>query len=159
MMITVHQLLVSTEIGGAAGIALSLADATRASGRATLVWAPGIGMASRRATNMAIRCGVFDAAAATSRTPIRAAWANMKLCKALRQSGPGLVHVHSPGFYGALRWGLRFSGLRRVAHVHIESDQSFFQWAFRQPPELIITCARFLERSVSAALPQASAKD
>jgi glycosyltransferase involved in cell wall biosynthesis len=63
------------------------------------------------------------------------------------------VHVHSPYHYGALRWGLRLSGLKRVAHVQLQADEETLRWAFRTAPELIITCAQFLVNHVRRALP------
>jgi glycosyltransferase involved in cell wall biosynthesis len=85
---------------------------------------------------------------------LRAAKANWRVWRGLSRGAPGLAHVHSPGAYGALRRGLGFSGLRRVAHVQIEEDPALLRWAFRSPPDLIITCARFLVDQVRRALPE-----
>jgi glycosyltransferase involved in cell wall biosynthesis len=43
----------------------------------------------------------------------------------------------------------------KVAHVQIEEDLALLRWAFRRPPNLIITCARYLVDHVRRALPEA----
>jgi glycosyltransferase involved in cell wall biosynthesis len=83
----------------------------------------------------------------------RAALGNATLARVLRRRRPGLVHLHSPVQYGAIRHGLRFAGLKRIVHVHLEEDVAGLRWAFRSPPELIVTCARFLVQHVRMTLP------
>jgi glycosyltransferase involved in cell wall biosynthesis len=41
-------------------------------------------------------------------------------------------------------------------HVQLEERQVGLQWAFKHPPELIITCARYLVEYVRQTLPEAS---
>jgi len=82
-----------------------------------------------------------------------AAISNWRLGRNLRGHGPGLAHVHAPQHYGVLRWGLSRAGVDRIAHVHLEEDVGGLRWAFREPPELIVTCARFLVDLVNRALP------
>jgi len=65
-----------------------------------------------------------------------------------------LVHVQSPSVYRLLLPALLFSRSSFAVHVHIEEDLETLQWAFRRPPELIITCARFLSDYVRRALPE-----
>jgi len=86
-------------------------------------------------------------------TRFPAAFANWRLSRSIRGYGQGLAHVHSALPYGALRWGLSRAGVRRVAHIQIEEDVGGLRWAFRQPPELIVTCAQFLVSLVKRALP------
>jgi glycosyltransferase involved in cell wall biosynthesis len=47
---------------------------------------------------------------------------------------------------------MRLSGLKRVVHVHLDTRGEGLQWALRHPPELIITCAKFLIPHVREAL-------
>jgi glycosyltransferase involved in cell wall biosynthesis len=84
---------------------------------------------------------------------LAAAQANLAMARRLRRAGRGIVHVHAPVWYGALRWGLKFSGSTRVVHVHIEEDEGMLRWAMKSPPELVITCARFLVGPARLALP------
>jgi glycosyltransferase involved in cell wall biosynthesis len=41
-----------------------------------------------------------------------------------------------------------------VVHVHLDEDEEGLCWAFQTPPDLIITCARFLEGHVRRTLPE-----
>jgi glycosyltransferase involved in cell wall biosynthesis len=49
---------------------------------------------------------------------------------------------------------LKLSRLQSVVHVHLDEDEEGLRWAFRTPPDLIITCARFLEGYVRRTLPE-----
>jgi glycosyltransferase involved in cell wall biosynthesis len=149
-----HQFLVSREFGGAGAVALHVADHLRRVGRAATVWVPGRGPAWDEVAKLGLPAREYDAASAFSDWRLRAAWANWKLGAVLRRRRPGLLHVHAPHFYGALRGAFRRSGLLRVVHVHLESDNEGLRWAFRQPPELIVTCARFLVEQVRDTLPE-----
>jgi glycosyltransferase involved in cell wall biosynthesis len=147
-----HQLLVSREIGGAGVVALRLATEAKSRGLKSQIWVPGEGAALKEAAGLGLAAAPIDLAPAFSSSRIRAALANWRIGRRLRHFRPGLVHVHSPVFYGSLRWALRFSGLKRVVHVHLEEGAGF-HWVFNDPPELIITCARFLVEHVRRGLP------
>src|SRR5262245_43868004 len=56
--------------------------------------------------------------------------------------------------YRALRVALKLSRLKSVVHVQLDEDAEGLRWAFRTPPDLIITCARFLEGYVRRTLPE-----
>lgn len=152
-----HQVLVSRQIGGAAAIALQVARHLRENGRDTRVWLPGAGPAQDEAGRLGLPTGAYDAEAAAGRSLLGAGWANWRLSRAVLRDGRGVVHVHSPGYYGALRWGLKRSGLARIVHVHLEEGEIGLRWAFRIAPELVICCARFLTDQVRRALPEDSA--
>jgi glycosyltransferase involved in cell wall biosynthesis len=151
-----HQVLVSRELGGAGLVALHLARHLTRNGRAPHVWIPGPGPAQAEATRLGLPCGTYDAESAASPSVFRAGLANWRLARALKPSGPGLVHVHSPGYYGALRRGLIRTGLTRVVHVQLEEGEPSLRWAFKSAPDLIIPCARFLVDLVRRALPEGS---
>jgi glycosyltransferase involved in cell wall biosynthesis len=148
-----HQFLVSRDLGGGGAIALRLGRDLCQAGTQTRVWIPGEGAAVQEAIGMGLTVHSFDAERVASRWRLVAAAGNWGISRQLRRLGPGLVHVHSPLQYGRLRWGLRRSGLKRVVHVQIEESEESLRWAFKTPPELIVTCARFLEPSVRRALP------
>jgi glycosyltransferase involved in cell wall biosynthesis len=118
------------------------------------VWIPGRGAAWQEAERLGLIPLEFDAERALGAAMLRAAIANLRVGMQLRHGRPGLVHVHGPLFYGALRHALGLSGLQRVVHVHIEEDPVGLQWAFQRPPDLIITCANFLVEHVRQALPE-----
>lgn len=153
-----NHVLVSAELGGAGRIGLHLARFLADRGEGSRVWVPGPGPAQAETERLGLPFGTYDAAAAASPSRIRAGVANWKFGRALRRSGPGLVHVHSPGHYGALRWGLERSGLVRVAHVHLEDGPELLRWAFRSPPEMIVTCAKFLVDHVRTSIGEAAAR-
>jgi glycosyltransferase involved in cell wall biosynthesis len=148
-----HQVLVSSELGGAGHIALNLARFLRERGQECRVWLAGPGPAHAETARLGLPFGTYDVNAVLSPSVVRAGVANWSLSRALKRFGPGIAHVHSPGHYGALRWGLKRSGLLRVAHVHLEEGPEVLRWAFRSPPELIITCATFLVDHLRRMLP------
>jgi glycosyltransferase involved in cell wall biosynthesis len=58
--------------------------------------------------------------------------------------------------YGVLRRGLTSADVARVVHVHLEEAADGLRWAFRHPPEVIVTCATFLAEYVRGCLPVAT---
>jgi glycosyltransferase involved in cell wall biosynthesis len=150
-----HQVLVSKELGGAGLFALRIADGLRRRSRPAPVWVPGEGAAAREARRLGLDVRGYDAGLISGTQPRwRAAIDNLGLARGLRLGGPGLVHVHSPSAYRLLLPGMLLTGLRRVAHVQIDEAPEGLRWAFRRPPELIITCARYLVEAVRRALPR-----
>src|SRR4029078_6837966 len=71
----------------------------------------------------------------------------------LRRRGRGVIHIHSPHTYAALRHCFRLAAVLRVLHIHLDFPVESLRWTLREPPELIITCARFLIDRVRQALP------
>jgi glycosyltransferase involved in cell wall biosynthesis len=149
---TYHQVLAAAGLGGANRVALQLA--ARRDGEASRVWVPGPGAARDEAVRLGVAVAAYDGPDAFGRNVLRSAWANAGLGLRLRRGGPGLVHVHGTLCFGTLRAGLWLSGLRQVVHAHLEQDEASLRWALRRPPDLIITCARFLAEQVRRALPE-----
>lgn len=148
-----HQVLASGELGGGELVGLQIAAHLQQQGRSACVWVPGTGRAGETARNLGLQVETYDAAGASGRSMRSSAKANLAMAQRLRRAGRGVVHVHAPVWYGALRWGLTFSGSTRVVHVHIEEDEGMLRWAMKSPPELVITCAQFLVSAVRRALP------
>jgi glycosyltransferase involved in cell wall biosynthesis len=148
-----HQFLVASELGGAGMVALQIAAFLSRNGLESRVWTPGRGPALDEARRRGLEAQEFDTAQAFNPRRLIAAWGNWKIASRLRRWTRGLVHVHGPSCYGALHWGLKLSGFKRVVHVQIEESEPLLQWAFQHPPELIITCAQFLVPQVRHALP------
>lgn len=149
-----HQILVARELGGAGVIATRLADDLRQQGRHSMVWYPGPGPACEEALRRGLATQEYDIEHAFSRNPLGAAYANWKFGRRLGRFAPGVAHLHAPVYYGALHRGLRQSGVRPIVHVHIEGDIEGLRWAFRSPPDVIVTCAKFLVDFVRGALPK-----
>jgi glycosyltransferase involved in cell wall biosynthesis len=151
---SIHQFLVSTEYGGAAEIAIQLARQSQAmSGARAHVWAPAEGRASQCVRALGLPIHFYDGRGAFSRSRIRAGAANLATAARLRKFGRGLIHVHAPHTYAALRHGFRLAGVKRLLHIHLDFDLEMLGWALRFPPDLIVTCSRALVDKVREALP------
>jgi glycosyltransferase involved in cell wall biosynthesis len=154
------QVLVSKELGGAGLFALRIADELRQRSLPSRVWIPGEGAATHEAQRLGLDIGYFDAALISGRqSRLQATIANLEFWKNLRRGGGGLVHVHSPQPYRLLLPSLMLARVRRVAHVQIHEQRDGFRWAFRYPPHLIITCARYLVETVRQSLPPSFQED
>jgi glycosyltransferase involved in cell wall biosynthesis len=150
-----HQVLVSKDLGGAAFIALRIADELRHRSRPTRVWVPGQGAAAGEARRLGLDVQCYDPALISGTQPLwRAVIGNLGFARDLRPGDRGLVHVHSPHAYRLLLPSLMLSKMRRVAHVQIDEEAAVLRWAFRCPPDLIVTCARYLVEQVRRALPR-----
>jgi len=135
-------------------IALRIAEELRRRSRAVRVWVPGDGAAMREARRLGLDVAPYSAALLSSdRSRWETVVGNLRLFRELSWAGRGLVHVHSPYVYRALVPSLQLSGMPSVVHVQIEDETEGLRWAFRRPPDLTITCARFLMDRVRQALP------
>jgi glycosyltransferase involved in cell wall biosynthesis len=150
---TYHQFLISHEIGGAALVGLNVAEHLQQSKQRCQVWLPGPGPAARAAAEIGLSTTRYHAPALLSPWKARAGLGNWRLARRLRRYGPGLIHIHSPFHYAAVRWALKWAGLKRVLHIHLDFGMEGLRWALHTPPELIVTCARSLVDSVRRALP------
>src|SRR5437588_112773 len=153
-----HHFLFSPEIGGAARTAFLLAEDLHQRGHKSSVWLPPDGPAAREVRRLGPEVCTYNRAAAFSSWKFTTVCENLKIARRLQAGRPGVAHVHHPQLYGALRFGLSRSRLKRVVHVQIEEEEAGLRWAFKQPPDLIITCARFLVEPIRRVLPQASQK-
>jgi glycosyltransferase involved in cell wall biosynthesis len=89
-----------------------------------------------------------------SRSRLRSALANWRVGRALRRCGSGLAHFHFFGHYGALQRGVRWSRVKSVVHVHLQMTETDVRWAFKQPPNLVLTCSRILAEQIRAMMPR-----
>ncbi len=149
----IHQMLVSRELGGAGLIALELAAGLEKRGQQTVTWIPGQGPAATRAEEMGIAYHQYEPTKALGHALFPGLLCNWKIGQLLRRRSPGLIHVHSPFHYGALAPAFKLAGLNTVVHVHLEEDKPGLRWALKRPPDVIITCARFLVDYVRSVLP------
>lgn len=147
-----HQLLISREIGGAGLVALHLAKTLSRRTEQCHIWIPGNGPAQRAADELALTSHEYDSTGVFSSGKVQSAVANWKFYRVLRDYRPGIIHVHSPICYGAVQRGLKLSRLKRIVHVHGEEEMDTLRWAFKYPPEMIVTCARYLVDYVRGSL-------
>jgi glycosyltransferase involved in cell wall biosynthesis len=147
-------MLVSKELGGAGLIALQLAADFRERVRQSCVWIPGEGPAATKARELGFLHLPYDPTRAFRSGKLPGVLCNLNIARLLRRYQPGLIHVHSPSYYGALSLGLKFSGLKTVVHVHLEEEKEGLRWALKRCPDAIITCAKFLAEHVRSVLPR-----
>jgi len=148
-----HQILVSKLLGGAAGVAMEITRALRDQGDGTRIWLPGDGPAMKRACDLGFPVELYRLPPLKTGSRPLSLVANRWMARRLKKCGVGLAHVHYPLLYGLLRLAIRVSGQRSVVHVHSEDATEGLRWALRQPPDLIITCAKFLVPHVRGTLP------
>jgi glycosyltransferase involved in cell wall biosynthesis len=61
----------------------------------------------------------------------------------------GIIHVHAPVVYRALRPSLLISRRKKILHVHLDyTDEELIQ-GLALPPDLIIVCAEFIRHRVN----------
>lgn len=148
-----HQILDTAELGGGNLYALAIAERLVATGCSAPVWCGSDGPAVAEAIQRRLTIHRFDQGR-LKRGSLSSLVQLASLGWRWRQWG-GLVHVHSHLLYGFLRPAWRLARVRTVAHVHIETDTEAYRWAFRHPPDMIVTCAAFLAQQLDAALPLA----
>jgi glycosyltransferase involved in cell wall biosynthesis len=157
---SIHQVLVSREFGGAADIAIKLAcQAQQDLGERQHVWLPGIGRAWNRAAAFGFQLHRYDSKSAQSTSMVKAAWGNTRFALQLLAAKPGMVHVHDPVTYAALRHGLRMARVPAIVHVQIDYPIEDLQWAFRLPPQAVVVCADFLHQKVLDSLPKTGRRE
>src|SRR5690349_20720359 len=147
-------MLVSKELGGAGLIGLELARSFRDKIRQNCVWIPGEGPAAAKAREIGCWHQSYDPTGALTSSRVGSLLCNLKIGRLLHQYQPGIIHVHSPLYYGALSRGLKLSKLKTVVHLHLGEDKQVLRWALKIPPDVIITCANFLVELVRSAIPE-----
>lgn len=153
-----HQVLASHELGGAGLIALRLANVLKGRGQDSHVWIPGEGPAQRRAEDLGLAAHLYNARDLFSCSRLGAMTNNMRFWRKLYPHRGDLFHIHAPFHYRALLLALQLSRMRCVVHVQLEEQAEGLRWAFKTPPTLIITCARFLVEYVRSTLPESYQK-
>jgi len=151
MDLSYHHVLDSAELGGAGLTALRLAKALRFRTPRCRLWMPGDGPMRRMVQEAGLTSDEYPANL-LSYGKLQSAVTNWKFGNTLRRHGPGIIHFHAVVHYGALQLGSRLSGLEQVVHVQLEEEQTGLRWAFRHPPDMIITCAKYLVDYVRRSL-------
>jgi glycosyltransferase involved in cell wall biosynthesis len=149
-----HQILVSNELGGAGLMALHFANFLKGQSRESHVWIPGKGPAQHKAHELGLRCHLYSPASICSRSKTTQIATNWKIGRLLSRYRPGVMHVYSPFHYRVLLLGSKISRLKSIVHIQLEEEEEGLRWAFKTPPDLIITCAKFLVEHVRRTLPE-----
>ncbi|MGH8323476.1 MAG: glycosyltransferase family 4 protein, partial [Steroidobacteraceae bacterium] len=148
-----HQMLVSARLGGAEQLAIEIQKFIVASRPGTgelLVPEGGESEQQAIAERLPSRSYRLDRLLAKQRVP--SLIANLELFTKLRNSTPGILHIHSPFVYGALHPLLLVTGLRTILHLHLDYTEEQLRWPLRHAPDIVIVCARFMQERVANVL-------
>lgn len=146
-------MLVSHRIGGAENLAIEIhkhVNRERADSSELLVPFGGSTQELAESENLAHQSYRLDWLLRPERIPSLAA--NLDLYLKLFRSSCGLLHIHSPYVFGALRPFLSVSRLRTILHLHLDYTEEQLGWAFKLHPDLVIVCAKFMEERVAQLL-------
>jgi glycosyltransferase involved in cell wall biosynthesis len=78
--------------------------------------------------------------------------ANLDLRRKLSRLSGGIVHIHSPFVYGALRTCLSLGKFRSILHLHLDYSAEQLRWPLTRAPDVVIGCAKFMQRRVTEVL-------
>ena len=95
---------------------------------------------------------VFDQDQLFEKRRTRSLFANLALYRQMKTYQPGVLHIHSPFLYGALRPFLRLSRFRTILHLHLDYSVEQLKWPLSVPPEKIFLSAKSIRPEVDAAL-------
>lgn len=147
-----HQVLVSPRVGGAEHVAIDIHkhSVARWEGSSELLVPTG-SETQRRVDMESLRYRTYHLDRVLGRNRFASVMANLDLLRTLRGS-KGLLHIHSPFVFGALRPFLSISRLKTILHIHLDYPEQDLEWPLRQSPDLVIVCARFMEERVARLL-------
>lgn len=151
--INLYQMLVSQRIGGAEKLAIEIHKHASKIGigrNKLLVPFGGSVQEFFKSESLAYQTYQLDWLLRKERIPHLAA--NMGLYLKLVRSSHGLLHIHSPYVFGALRPLLSISRIRTILHLHLDYTIEQLRWAFKLHPDLVIICAKFLKEPVEQLL-------
>ena len=148
-----HNVLVSPRLGGGEKVAIAIhryAAAQRLGSSELLVPAGGESERAVAQESLQHRSYAFEKLMSPSR--FASLLANADLSFKLRAATQGVLHVHSPFVYGALRPLRSVSKLRTILHLHLDYTVDQLRWALARAPDVVVVCARFMEPIVAEAL-------
>jgi glycosyltransferase involved in cell wall biosynthesis len=142
----IHHFLVSSRLGAVARGALGLARWLQKRGGGVRVWLPGPGPAAQAAEAGGLgRAGYW--LDLMHRGPVGRLLGLPRVLVGLCRL-PGLAHVHSLPAYRALRPALQLAGIPTVVDMQCVPPAGEIAWAFREPPDMVMTSAHFLVSSI-----------
>lgn len=148
-----HQLLVSPRIGGAENLAIAIHKyAMGMEPGSSELLVPAGSETKRWVETEGLACRTYDLERAMGHERAPALWANLNLYLKLLGSGPGVLHIHSPYVFAALRPLRAASRLRTILHLHLDYTEESLLWPLKLSPDLVIVCARFMEERVERTL-------
>lgn len=149
---TYYQVLVSNKIGGAAKIALMIGNYVRRNDLGNpVVFGPAGGVAVANAVReLGLQFADYDYERLMNGSRVPSYTESLRMLRKTAFTN-GLIHVHSPSVFGAMRVFRRLSGLKTVLHIHLDFSTEELRWPFLDPPDLTIVCAEFMRKAVECA--------
>ena len=144
-----HQLLVSPRIGGAENLAIAIHKyASVVEPGSSELFVPARSETKRWVEAQGLSCRTYDLERALGSERGPALWSNLALYLKLFRSGPGVIHIHSPFVFAALRPLRVASRLRTILHLHLDYTEESLYWPLKLSPDLVIVCAQFMRERV-----------
>jgi glycosyltransferase involved in cell wall biosynthesis len=151
MQTHLHQVLVSTRVGGASLIAIRLAEAAQRIGMVTRAWVPGTGATTEALDSAHVKWRTYDLEA--MRGPMVPHLVScLRMAPGLIGVARPLVHVHNPIVYRFIRPALVVARARVIVHFHLEPTIDEIERTLAYPPDRVVVCARFIEQRISEVL-------
>ena len=154
-ILNVWQCLASAELGGGELVAILLAASLNERGKTCGVFVPGEGPAQDEVKLRGLPHAKYPLRKCSSSRKFKALWGNILLFLCIRKHRCQILHFHSPFAYRSTNKALTYlNGVKTIAHVHLEYEKEGLTWALQNPPDVIVVCAKFLERYVRECLPE-----
>lgn len=153
-----HQMLVSPHVGGGARVAMAIhGHLMRTRGPVSHLLIPPGGEAEQLARTHSARYTDYDLRRLTSSGRVGSFVENFRLWRRLAPFGDGVLHVHAPFVFGAIRALRAVSRLRTVLHVHLDFTAADLEWPLRAPPAAVVLCAEFMRDRVMEVFARSAA--
>ena len=153
-----HQMLVSPHVGGGARIAMAIHQhLVHERGPVGQFLVPPGGEAERMVRAAGAPFVGYDVERLTGTGRIGSLLENLGLCGRMARFRAGILHVHAPFVFGAIRPFRSVSSLRCVLHVRLDFAASDLASAVRRPPDAIVVCAEYMRGAVEEALTKSGA--
>lgn len=152
------QMLVSPHFGGGEKVAIDIHRGLAGMhGDAARLLLPGGGETERIVREAGLRYFRYEIGRLTSPGRVRSGLEQLRLLGTVHGLRTGILHVHAPFIFGAMRLFRTLSRLRTVLHLHLECGARDLAWPLRSPPDAVVVCAGFMRTIVEQALGEAGA--
>ena len=146
---SLHQVMASRRVGGAAQVAIDLAQAASRRGLRSVTWVPGPGPASEALARRGAPHRLISLEA-TDLSVLHRSTTCARLLASLAFRRRAVVHVHNTWMFGLVRPAVSLAGARSIVHFHLEPGDSEIAWVLKGAPAHIVTCARYIAKQVNA---------
>ncbi len=148
-----HQMLVSSQLGGGASVAVGIHQrAVENRGDVSRLIVPVGGAAEQLAREAGFPKVNYRIDRLLDKRPIVSLAENARILGGLLPARRGIIHVHAPHVFGALRPMLKAIGFKTVLHVHLDFPAEQLRWAMKSSPDLVVLCAEYMRPVVEQAM-------